>query len=71
MSKITDSFLNALDSIIAFIPNLISAIILLIVAWLIAVIVKTIIVKGLNAVGFEKWLEKKGLTESGSGKSGY
>lgn len=70
MSKITDSFLNALDSIIAFIPNLISAIILLIVAWLIAVIVKTIIVKGLNAVGFEKWLEKKGLTESGSGKSG-
>ena len=69
MSKITDSFMNALDSIIGFIPNLISAIILLIVAWIIAVIVKTIIVKGLRASGFEKWLEKKGLTEAGSGKS--
>ena len=69
MSKITDSLFSALDSIIAFIPNLISAIILLIVAWLIAVIVKTIIVKGLSAIGFEKWLEKKGLTEEGSGKS--
>lgn len=53
MSKITDSFMNALDSIIGFIPNLISAIILLIVAWIIAVIVKTIIVKGLRAIGFE------------------
>ena len=50
MSKITDSFMNALDSIIGFIPNLISAIILLIVAWIIAVIVKTIIVKGLRAI---------------------
>lgn len=69
MSKITDSFMNALDSIIGFIPNLISAIILLIVAWIIAVIVKTIIVKGLRAIGFERWLEKKGLTEAGSGKS--
>ncbi|OAO29296.1 hypothetical protein AXY37_09305 [Mammaliicoccus lentus] len=69
MNKITDSFMNALDSIIGFIPNLISAIILLIVAWIIAVIVKTIIVKGLRAIGFEKWLEKKGLTEAGSGKS--
>ncbi|MEY9141890.1 mechanosensitive ion channel [Mammaliicoccus lentus] len=69
MSKITDSFMNALDSIIGFIPNLISAIFLLIVAWIIAVIVKTIIVKGLRAIGFEKWLEKKGLTEAGSGKS--
>lgn len=69
MTKITDSFMNALDSIIGFIPNLISAIILLIVAWVIAVIVKTIIVKGLRAIGFEKWLEKKGLTEAGSDKS--
>lgn len=69
MTKITDSFMNALDSIIGFIPNLISAIILLIVAWVIAVIIKTIIVKGLRAIGFEKWLEKKGLTEAGNGKS--
>lgn len=68
MDKITDSFMSALDSIIGFIPNLISAIILLIVAWLVAVIVKNIIVKGLSAIGFEKWLEKKGLTNA-DGKS--
>nr|WP_263314671.1 mechanosensitive ion channel [Mammaliicoccus sp. Marseille-Q6498] len=69
MSKITDSFMSALDSIIGFIPNLISAIILLVIAWLIAVIVKSIIVKGLKALGFEKWLAKKGLTDDESDKS--
>ncbi|UXR86977.1 mechanosensitive ion channel [Staphylococcus felis] len=69
MGKIVDSFMDALNSIIGFIPNLISAIILLLVAWLIATIVKKVIVKGLGALGFEEWLQKKGLVDRQKGKS--
>ncbi|EJY94960.1 mechanosensitive ion channel family protein [Staphylococcus arlettae] len=69
MSKIIDSLMGALDSIIAFLPNLIGAIILLLIAWIIAVIVKKVIVKALGALGFEAWLQKKGLVDADSGKS--
>ncbi|REI13287.1 mechanosensitive ion channel [Staphylococcus felis] len=69
MGKIVDSLMDALNSIIGFIPNLISAIILLLVAWIIATIVKKVIVKGLGALGFEEWLQKKGLVDRQKGKS--
>ena len=69
MSKILDSLMGALDSIISFIPNIIGALIYLIIAWIIAVIVKNIIVKGLGALGFESWLQEKGLVDAESGKS--
>lgn len=62
MSGITDQFTSMFGSIIGFIPNLLSAILFLLVAWIIAVIVKKIIVKGLNVIGFDKWLEKKGVS---------
>lgn len=69
MGKIVDSLMDALNSIIGFIPNLISAIILLLVAWIIATVVKKIIVKSLGALGFEEWLQKKGLVDRQKGKS--
>lgn len=69
MGEIVDSLMDALNSIIGFIPNLISAIILLLVAWIIATIVKKVIVKGLGALGFEEWLQKKGLVDRQKGKS--
>lgn len=68
MNDIGEQFMSVLNSIIAFIPNLISAILFLLLAWIIAVIVKNIIVKGLNAVGFDKWLQKKGLSSSEGAK---
>ncbi|MBI5975968.1 mechanosensitive ion channel [Staphylococcus canis] len=69
MRGITNTFMDALHTIIGFIPNLISAIILLIVAWIIATIVKKVIVKGLGALGFEDWLRKKGLVDRNRGTS--
>lgn len=68
MGNIGDQFMSVLNSIIAFIPSLISAILFLLVAWIIAVIVKNIIVKGLKAVGFDKWLQKKGLSSADEAK---
>lgn len=69
MSNIIDSFTSVLDKIIGFLPNLIGAIVLLLIAWIIAIIVKKIIVKGLGALGFEAWLQKKGLVDEQGGKS--
>lgn len=69
MSNIIDSFTSVLDKIIGFLPNLIGAIVLLLIAWIIAIIVKKIIVKGLGALGFEAWLQKKGLVDDQGGKS--
>lgn len=69
MSNIIDSFTSVLDKIIGFLPNLIGAIVLLLIAWIIVIIVKKIIVKGLGALGFEAWLQKKGLVDDQGGKS--
>ncbi|OEL04545.1 mechanosensitive ion channel [Staphylococcus casei] len=69
MNKILDSLMSVLDKIISFVPNIIGALIFLLIAWIIAVIVKKIIVKGLGALGFESWLQKKGLVDANSGKS--
>lgn len=69
MSNIVDSFTSVLDKIIGFLPNLIGAIVLLLIAWIIAIIVKKIIVKGLGALGFEAWLQKKGLVDDQGGNS--
>ncbi|PTI79632.1 hypothetical protein BU064_04715 [Staphylococcus succinus] len=69
MNKILDSLMSVLDKIISFVPNIIGALIFLLIAWIIAVIVKKIIVKGLGALGFESWLQKKGLVDADSGKS--
>lgn len=64
MNNVWSTFKGAIETIVNFIPNLISAILLLLLAWIIAVVVKNIIVKGLNALGVDKWLERKGLVNN-------
>lgn len=64
MNNIGSAFMDMFNSIIAFIPNLIGALLYLLLAWIIAVIVKNIIVKGLSKLGAEEWLKKKGLISS-------
>ena len=68
MGNVGDQLMSVLDKIIAFIPNLISALLLLLLAWIIAVVLKNIIVKGLKAVGFDKWLQKKELSSPDEAK---
>lgn len=69
MNKVLSSLMGVVDSIISFLPNIIGALIFLLIAWIIAVIVKKVIVKGLGALGLEEWLQKKGLVDAGKGKS--
>ena len=70
MNGVIDSLMRALDKVINFLPNVIGAILFLLIAWIIAVIVKKIIIKGLKAIGFQSWLEKKGLADKNSSSTG-
>lgn len=45
MNKVLSSLMGVVDSIISFLPNIIGALIFLLIAWIIAVIVKKVIVK--------------------------
>lgn len=64
MTDINDAFMDILHTMINFIPSLIVAVLYLLLAWIIAKIVKGIIVKGLGALKFEEWLRKRGLIQS-------
>lgn len=68
MNDFGSAFMDMFQNIISFIPNILGALLYLLLAWIIAVVVKNAIVKGLGAIGFEEWLEKKGFVNSGEGK---
>lgn len=63
MNNVGSAFMDMFSNIINFIPNLIGALLYLLLAWIIATIVKNIIVKGLSKIGFEQWLQKRGLVD--------
>ncbi|HIV81301.1 MAG TPA: mechanosensitive ion channel [Candidatus Salinicoccus merdavium] len=74
MSNIGNAFNDMFSNVINFIPSLIAALLYLLLAWIIATVIKNVIVKGLGALGFEEWLQKKGLvsaTEGGQTSEGF
>lgn len=52
---------NALDSIVNFLPNLLYGIILILVAWVVAALIKRGIAKGLEAINFDSKLQDWGV----------
>ena len=69
MYEFKAAFMDVFNNIISFIPNLIGALLFLLLAWILATIVKNVIVKGLNALGLDNWLVKKGLVDGESNES--
>lgn len=55
---------NAWDSIDRLLPNVISGILLILVAWLVATLIKKAVVKGLDAVHFDKRLTQWGVVKT-------
>jgi hypothetical protein len=55
------SFTNALNSFMGFVPSLIGAIITLVVGWFISGFLARLIVRGLNAIGLERAVERSGI----------
>lgn len=60
MDNVGDSFQRGLNTFIDFLPRLVMGIVLIIVAWLVAILVKKAIVKGLEATGLASRLQSWG-----------
>lgn len=55
---------NAWDSVDRLVPNFISGILLILVAWLVATLIKKAVVKGLEAIHFDQQLNKWGAVKT-------
>lgn len=64
MEQVTNSFGSALNSFFAFLPSLIGGIVLILVAWLVAFLVKKAVSKGLKAIDFDNRLQKWGAANT-------
>lgn len=54
--SISESLQKGLDAFIGFIPNLIGFLVILLIGWLIARVIRTLVTKGLEAVGLDRAL---------------
>src|SRR3712207_4663881 len=58
-----ESLRNALDVFLSYIPQLIGAIIILIVGYIIAKILQAVVSRLLKTVGFDGWMERGGIKQ--------
>jgi len=58
-----ESLRNALDVFLAYIPQLIGAIVILIVGYLVARALQAVVSRILQAVGFDNWMERGGIKQ--------
>ncbi|WP_343753633.1 mechanosensitive ion channel, partial [Alkalibacterium iburiense] len=64
MNEFGDSLQRGFNSFVDFLPNLIMGIVLILVAWLVATLVKKAIVKGLEATGLASRLQNWGAANT-------
>ena len=64
MEQFTDSLQGLWVSFVNILPNLLGALLLLVLAWIIATLVKKAVVKGLNALRFDNRLVKWGVAHT-------
>jgi hypothetical protein len=62
METLIQSLRNALGEIVAFLPNLIAGIVLLVVGWIVAAIVRAVVRAVLPRTGFDRFLARHRLT---------
>src|ERR671911_272238 len=58
-----ESLRTGLDAFFAFVPQLIGAIVILIVGYFVAKILQAVVARVLKAVGFDGWMEKGGIKQ--------
>jgi hypothetical protein len=56
---VVESLRNALDVFLAYIPQLIGAIVILIVGYLVARALQAVVSRVLQTVGFDNWMERR------------
>jgi small-conductance mechanosensitive channel len=60
---ILQSLQNTLDRFLEYIPQLIGAIIILVIGYIVARILKAVVSRLLQAIGFDGWMEKGGIKQ--------
>jgi hypothetical protein len=63
VESVTQSLQQGLGTFFGFIPQLIGAIIILIVGYIIAKVLEAVVGRVLKAVGFDGWMEKSGIKQ--------
>jgi hypothetical protein len=58
-----ESLRNALDVFLAYIPQLIGAIVILVIGYIVARVLKAVVSRVLQAVGFDGWMERGGIKQ--------
>lgn len=64
MEQFTNSLQGLWVSFVAILPKLLGALLLLVLAWIVATLVKKAVVKGLDAIGFDNRLVKWGVAHT-------
>src|SRR5215212_2550467 len=58
-----ESLRNTLDVFLAYIPQLLGAIVILIVGYIVARILQSVVARVLQAIGFDNWMERGGIKQ--------
>src|ERR671917_2474495 len=63
MQQIQDSLLNVLNTFLSYIPQLIGAIVILIIGFLVARALQAVVSRVLQSIGFNQWMERGGIKQ--------
>src|SRR5215207_98965 len=63
MQQIQDSLLNVLNTFLSYIPQLIGAIIILVIGFLVARALQALVSRLLQSIGFNQWMERGGIKQ--------
>jgi small-conductance mechanosensitive channel len=58
-----ESLRNALDVFLAYIPQLIGAIVILVIGYIVARVLKAVVSRVLQTIGFDGWMERGGIKQ--------
>src|SRR5215203_4771970 len=58
-----ESLRNALNVFLAYIPQLIGAIVILVIGYIVARVLKAVVARVLQAIGFDGWMERGGIKQ--------
>ena len=54
---------NALSTFLSFLPQLLGAIVILIIGYIVAKVLESIVARVLRGIGFENWMERGGIRQ--------
>ena len=63
IQALQDALQNALSTIVGYVPQLIAAVVILIVGYLVAKLLQAVVRRVLQSIGFDQWMERGGIKQ--------